>query len=76
LKDWSCGAAAISERHANFIVNRGGATATEVMTCIRTAWEAVERTAGVALVPEVHVLGDWPAHLWPLPAVGKAGTSG
>ncbi len=66
LKGWRSGGAEISELHANFIVNRGGATATDVMTCIHTAWSRVKAETGVVLVPEVHVLGAWPAALWPL----------
>ena len=66
LKGWRSGGACLSERHANFIVNEGDATATDVMHCIRTAWERVRDQAGVTLVPEVRVLGDWPAELWPL----------
>lgn len=66
LKGWACGAAQISDLHANFIVNRGGASATDVMTCIHTAWSRVKAESGVLLVPEVHVLGAWPAALWPL----------
>ena len=66
LKGWRCGAAEISERHGNFIVNRGGATAHDVMTCIHAAWSEVRLRTSIALVPEVHVLGDWPAALWPL----------
>lgn len=67
LKGWRCGGASISDKHGNFIVNLGGASAADVMTCIRTAWDTVRREAGVRLVPEVHVLGEWPADVWPLP---------
>lgn len=66
LKGWRSGGACISERHANFIVNEGSATATDVMHCIRTAWERVREQTGVVLVPEVRVLGEWPADMWPL----------
>ncbi len=66
LKGHREGGAAISDRHANFIVNLGGATATNVMTCVRLAWERVRAETGVVLVPEVHVLGEWPASEWPL----------
>lgn len=76
LKGWSSGAASISERHANFIVNRGGATATDVMRCIRTAWDGALAAGGVRLVPEVHVLGRWDPNLWPLPGVGNDVTLG
>lgn len=64
LKGHHIGGAEISARHGNFIVNRGDATAADVMACIRTAWERVRETQGVTLVPEVRVLGDWPD--WPL----------
>lgn len=66
LKGHRVGGASISEVHANFIVNLGGATATDVMTCIRTAWSTVREQMGVTLVPEVHVLGEWPAGVWPM----------
>jgi len=66
LKGHREGDAAISERHANFIVNLGGASAADVMACVRIAWERVRAGAGVTLVPEVHVLGEWPAAVWPL----------
>ncbi len=66
LKGWRSGAAEISARHANFIVNHGDASAHDVMTCIRTAWGRVLQETGVALVPEVQVFGEWPAELWPL----------
>jgi UDP-N-acetylmuramate dehydrogenase len=70
LKGHTVGGAAISERHANFIVNLGGAAASDVMACIRVAWETVRARAGVTLVPEVHVLGAWPEDVWPLRAEG------
>jgi UDP-N-acetylmuramate dehydrogenase len=66
LKGHREGGAAISERHANFIVNLGGASAADVMACVRVAWDRVRAVTGVTLVPEVHVLGDWPASVWPL----------
>jgi len=66
LKGHTVGGAAISERHANFIVNLGAASASDVMACIRAAWTTVRAETGVALVPEVHVLGAWSAEEWPL----------
>jgi UDP-N-acetylmuramate dehydrogenase len=57
LKGYRVGGAAISERHANFVVNLGGATASEVMASIRAAWEQVRERTGVTLIPEVHVPG-------------------
>lgn len=66
LKGWRSGGAEISPRHANFIVNLGGATASDVMRCIRTAWATVRAETGISLVPEVHVLGRWAPEEWPL----------
>jgi UDP-N-acetylmuramate dehydrogenase len=66
LKGHRLGGAAISDRHANFIVNLGAATASDVMGLIRLAWAQVRERTGVVLVPEVHVLGEWPPGVWPL----------
>lgn len=66
LKGRGFGEARISERHGNFIVNAGGASATDVMRCIRLAHDTVLRETGVRLVPEVRVVGRWPPELWPL----------
>ena len=68
LKGWQSGGAQISPKHANFIVNVEAATATDVMRCIRKAWDTVLAETGVRLVPEVHVLGEWDPEIWPLPA--------
>lgn len=67
LKGHRVGGAQISEKHANFIVNLGGATSADVMGCIRAAWDGVRRETGVRLTPEVHVVGDWAPEVWPLP---------
>jgi UDP-N-acetylmuramate dehydrogenase len=68
LKGWRSGQAQVSDKHANFIVNLGGATSLDVMRCIRQAWSTVRLETGICLIPEVRVLGDWPPELWPLPA--------
>ncbi len=60
LKGHRLGGAEISPVHANFIANRGGATAADVLALIREAQAAVWRTAGVRLVPEVRVIGGKP----------------
>ena len=57
LKGALCGGAQISERHANFIVNRDGARAVEVLSLIHAASGAVAERYGVELVPEVRFLG-------------------
>jgi UDP-N-acetylmuramate dehydrogenase len=53
------GDAEISEVHANFIVNRGSATASDVLRLVERAHAQVLRQVGIDLEPEVRVLGDW-----------------
>jgi UDP-N-acetylmuramate dehydrogenase len=55
------GGAAISDKHANFVVNEGGATATEIRALADTARDAVRSQFGVELVYEVQFIGAWPA---------------
>ena len=51
------GGAEVSERHANVIVNAGGATAADVRELMARMREAVRDRFGVDLVPEVEDLG-------------------
>ena len=57
LKGFSVGAAEVSDVHANFIVNKGGATASDVAAVIKRVHESVKETYGVELQPEVKFLG-------------------
>lgn len=57
LKGRRVGAAQVSEKHANFIVNTGGATAQDVMALIEIVRSEVEEEHGIRLVPEVRFLG-------------------
>ena len=57
LKGYRVGDAAISDLHANFIVNLGAATAADALACIRAAFEAVRDRHGVRLEPEVRLIG-------------------
>jgi len=50
------GGAQVSEKHANFIVNRGGATCADVLALVDQVKETVRRVHGVDLELEVHVL--------------------
>lgn len=59
LKGRSCGGAQISEKHCGFIVNKGNATAADVMQLIGEATETVQDKFGVTLEPEVIFLGDF-----------------
>ncbi len=58
LKGLCRGGACISPRHANFIVNNGGATAAAIETLLEEVQQTVEHLYGVQLVPEVHIVGD------------------
>ena len=60
LKGRRIGAVQISERHANFFVNLGGARATEVRQLMDLARSEVARRFGVVLAAEVKLVGDWP----------------
>lgn len=58
LKGRTIGGAAISAKHANFIVNIGGATAADIEALIAEAQQAVAQRFGIRLEPEVRVIGD------------------
>ncbi len=59
LKGKRVGKAQISERHANFIVNLGGASADQVMELMESARAEVKKHFGVELKREIHLLGEW-----------------
>ena len=58
LKGFRIGDAQISEKHANFIVNRGDASAEDVMQLIAQVRRTVEEKAGVTLQLELKILGE------------------
>ena len=57
LKGHRQGDAEISARHANFIVNRGGARAEDVLSLLTLARDTVAATWGVRLESEIEVMG-------------------
>ena len=59
LRGRRCGRARISAKHANFIVNYGGARASDVLKLMEIAVAEVKRCCGVTLVPEVKLIGEW-----------------
>ncbi len=59
LKGTRIGGAQVSDVHANFIVNTGGATATDVVALIRLVREAVKDSNGIELRPEIRFLGTF-----------------
>ncbi len=58
LKGHRIGGAAVSTKHANFIVNQGTATAADLEALIAHVQETVRRVHGVRLRPEVRVVGE------------------
>ena len=55
-KGMNVGGAVVSEKHANFLVNCGDATASDVLRLMRQVQEKVRKDSGVQLLPEVHFL--------------------
>ncbi len=53
LKGLTVGGAQVSEKHAGFIVNRGGATAADVLTLIETIQEKIRVLYGIEIVCEI-----------------------
>ncbi len=58
LKGMRWGGAEVSDKHANFIVNRGAASAADIEALIAHAASEVRRLYGVDLVPEVEIVGE------------------
>jgi UDP-N-acetylmuramate dehydrogenase len=58
LKGCRIGGAEVSPKHANFIINTGGATAADIEALIRHVAAEVERVHGVRLETEVRILGE------------------
>jgi UDP-N-acetylmuramate dehydrogenase len=56
LKGYKIGGARVSDMHANFIVNTGGATAQNVLELIRIIQKRVELKAGIHLEPEIRLI--------------------
>ncbi|PKM45943.1 MAG: UDP-N-acetylenolpyruvoylglucosamine reductase [Gammaproteobacteria bacterium HGW-Gammaproteobacteria-1] len=58
LKGRCVGSACVSTRHANFIVNTGGASAADIEALIELVAATVQQQSGVSLVREVHIVGE------------------
>jgi UDP-N-acetylmuramate dehydrogenase len=59
LKGFRVGNAVISEKHANFFINEGDATAEDVRSLIAEAWNSVREQYGIEMELEVELVGDW-----------------
>ncbi len=58
LKGYRIGDAQVSEKHAGFIINRGQATARDVLALIQYVRERVQAAFGVSLETEVRIIGE------------------
>lgn len=56
LKGFTVGGAQVSEKHAGFVINRGGATCGDVLAVIESVQETVYQKTGVRLEPEVKIV--------------------
>lgn len=59
LKGFAVGGAAVSEKHAGFVINLGGATAADVRALSDAVIEKVAKGYGVTLQPEVRFIGEF-----------------
>ncbi len=58
LKGSTCGNAAVSEVHGNFVINQGGASALEIITLIEFIQEKAKEDRSVDLETEIKILGE------------------
>ncbi|MBQ3081327.1 MAG: UDP-N-acetylmuramate dehydrogenase [Clostridia bacterium] len=56
LKGFAIGGAQVSEKHAGFVINRGGATGDDVADLLKHVQQTVLRGTGVLLEPEVKII--------------------
>ncbi|MEX2517063.1 MAG: UDP-N-acetylmuramate dehydrogenase [Gammaproteobacteria bacterium] len=58
LKGFRIGAAGVAEKHANFIINHGGASAADIEALIEHVRQTIRVMTGIELIPEVRVIGE------------------
>lgn len=58
LRGYTVGGAQVSEKHCGFVINKGGATAADIMQLIKDVQAKVMEDAGVLLETEVKLLGE------------------
>ena len=58
LKGFAVGDAVVSDKHANFIINRGKAGAADIEALIMHVQASVAQMTGIRLVPEVRIIGE------------------
>lgn len=58
LKGYTVGGAEVSQKHSGFVINKGGATAADILQVMSHCTDEVEKRFGVSLEPEVKILGE------------------
>lgn len=58
LRGLTVGGAQVSEKHCGFVINKGGATATDITDLMHLVQNTVKDKFGVMLEPEVRIIGD------------------
>lgn len=58
LKGARIGDAEVSQKHAGFIINRGGASSADILKLIEFVQNKVFENSGIKLVPEVRIIGE------------------
>lgn len=59
MKGKKVGRAMVSDKHANFVINTGGAKASEVLELMNLIKETVKNKSGVELEPEIFMVGEF-----------------
>lgn len=60
LRGYSVGGAQVSEKHCGFVINKGNATAEDILCLMEQVQERVKKAFGVSLEPEVKLVGEFP----------------
>jgi UDP-N-acetylenolpyruvoylglucosamine reductase len=63
LKNTGVGSAKVSDIHGNFIINEGGASASDVLALISQVQAAAWNERGIRLEPEVRIVGEESSYL-------------
>lgn len=58
LKGYTVGGAQVSEKHAGFVINKGGATPEDIIKLKNDVTKVVQEKFGVSLEPEVRIIGE------------------
>jgi len=58
-KGWKIGGAVVSEKHANYIINNGDASAQDIYLLMKKIQKQVKSTSDILLEPEIKVIGEF-----------------